>query len=99
MHVISRKKLREFWARHPEAAAPLTAWYKTARKARWRMFADIRAVFPGADQVGKCVVFNIGGNKYRLIAIVSPNWRKLYVRFVLTHREYDRENWKDDCEC
>lgn len=99
MHVISRKKLREFWANHPDAEAPLTAWYKIARKARWRRFADIRAVLPGADQVGKCVVFNIGGNKYRLIAIISRRWRKLYVRFVLTHREYDRENWKDDCEC
>jgi mRNA interferase HigB len=99
MHVISRKKLRGFWANHPDAESPLTAWYKAARKARWRRFADVRAVFPSADQVGKCVVFKIGGNKYRLIAIISPNWRRLYVRFVLTHREYDREGWKDDCEC
>jgi len=99
MHVISKKKLREFWDGHPDAEAPLLAWYKTMRKANWRKFADIRAVFPSADQVGKCVVFNIGGNKYRLIAIVSRSWRRLYVRFVLTHREYDREDWKADCEC
>jgi mRNA interferase HigB len=99
MRVISRKKLREFWADHPDAEVALTAWYKTARKARWLKFADVRAVFPSADQVGKCVVFNIGGNKYRLIAIISPSWRRLYVCFVLTHREYDREHWKGDCEC
>jgi mRNA interferase HigB len=99
MHVISRRKLQEFWGDHPEAETPLAAWYKTARKATWRTFAEVRAVFASADRVGKCIVFNIGGNKYRLIVIVSPNWHRLYVRFVLTHKDYDRGDWKGDCGC
>jgi mRNA interferase HigB len=97
MHVISRKKLREFWLVHPDAEMPLSAWYKAARKARWQRFADIRAVFPNADRVGKCIIFNTGGNKDRLIAITSRNWRRIYIRHVLTHREYDRGSWKGDC--
>ena len=56
------------------------------------------APFPSADQVGKCIVFYIGGNKYRLIAIIR-GWRRVYVRFVVTHKEYDRDSWKKDCEC
>jgi mRNA interferase HigB len=99
MHVISRRKLREFWEEHPDAETPLSAWYKTAKKAQWQKFADVRAEYPSADQVGKCIVFNIGGNKYRLIVIISPNWRKVYVRFVLTHKDYDQGGWKHDCAC
>ena len=99
MHVISRKKLREFGEQHPDAEGPLTAWYKTVRKARWQKFADVRAAYPSADQVGKCIVFNIGGNKYRLIVIIPPDWRRVYIRFVLTHKDYDRGGWKVDCEC
>jgi mRNA interferase HigB len=99
MHVISKRRLREFWEKHRDAQGPLTNWYKTARKARWQKFADVRAPFPSADLVGKCIIFNMGGNKYRLIAIVTRNWRKLLIRFVLTHKEYDKGNWKKDCGC
>jgi mRNA interferase HigB len=61
--------------------------------------AGAPALQSSADQVGKCIVFNIGGNKYRLIVIISPNWRKVYIRFVLTHKDYDRGGWKDDGAC
>ena len=95
MHVISRKRLREFWGVHSDAETPLRAWHKLARQVDWQSFADVRAVFPHADQVGKLTVFNIGGNKYRLIAAIHFNRGKVYVRHVLTHAEYDQGKWKE----
>ncbi len=96
VHVISRKKLNEFIGRHPVAASPLDAWYKVAEHAEWRKYADVRAVFPSADQVGKFTVFDIGGNKFRLIAVIHFNTGKVFIRYVLTHQEYDRGQWKND---
>jgi len=94
MHVISPKKLREFWAVHLDAETPLRAWLSVAKAADWGSFADLRRVFPSADQVGRLTVFNIGGNKYRLIAVIHFNRGKVYIRHVLTHPEYDRGKWK-----
>ena len=96
MHVISEKKLREFWAEHPDAETPLKAWIKVTREARWEKFADVREVYAHADQVGKLTVFNIGGNKFRLVVVIHFNRGKAYVRRVLTHEAYDRGAWKDD---
>lgn len=96
MHVLSRRTLRLFWELHPDAESPLQAWHKAARKADWRNFADVRALFPQADQVGRFTVFNIGVNKYRLIAVIHFNRGKVFVRHVQTHKEYDRGHWKDD---
>ena len=97
MLVISRKRLREFWAVHRDAEGPLRAWFAVARAVTWRSFSDLRRTIPTADGVGRCVVFNIGGNKYRLIAAIHFNRGKLYVRRVLTHAEYDRGGWKGEC--
>ena len=96
MHVISKKKLREFWEENPKAKSPLQAWYQIAKHAEWQNFAEVRESFNSADMVGKFVVFNIGGNKYRLIAVIHFNRGKLYIRHVLTHAEYDDGKWKDD---
>jgi mRNA interferase HigB len=96
MHVISEKRLREFWADHPDAEKPLRAWHHEAEHAEWGKFADVRARFPSADQVGKLTVFNIGGNKYRLIVAIHFNRGKVYVRHVLTHEEYDQEGWQQE---
>jgi mRNA interferase HigB len=96
MHVISKKKLREFWEEHVRAQAPLEQWYQVARNAEWETFADVRKTFDTADQVGKFTVFDIGGNKYRLIAVIHFNRGKLFVRHVLTHAEYDEGKWKYD---
>ncbi len=93
MHVISQKPLREFWAEYPAAERPLRTWYKVVSRAVWETFADVRAQYPHADLVGKFTVFNIGGNKYRLIAVIHHNRRKVFVRHVLTHAEYDEGNW------
>jgi mRNA interferase HigB len=94
MRIISKKQLRAFWKEHPRAQVALEVWYKVARKAEWEKFADVRETFGSADQVGKFTVFNIGGNKYRLIAVIHFNRGIVYVRLVLTHAEYDKGNWK-----
>ena len=89
MHVISKKKLREFWEKHPRAKSPLEAWYQVAKQAEWQNFADVRRTSNTADAVGRFVVFDIGGNKYRLIAVIHYNRQKLFIRHVLTHAQYD----------
>ena len=96
MHVISRKKLKQFAERYPVAEPPLDAWHKTVRQAMWRNFAGVRAVFPSADQVDRFTVFDIGGHKFRLIAVIHFNRGKVFVRQVLTHQEYDGGEWKND---
>lgn len=96
MHVISEKKLREFWAEHDDAEKPLRSWHRVAEDAEWTKFADVRETYPSADQVGKFTVFNIGGNKYRLIAAIHFNRGKIYIRHVLTHEEYDKGTWKNE---
>ena len=98
MRVISKKRLREFWADHPDATGPLMAWYRVAKSADWTNFADIRRFAAStADVVGRCVVFNIGGNKYRLVIRVHYVNHRVYIVGVYTHREYDEDKWK--CEC
>jgi len=96
VRVISKKALEEFWAKHPRAKAPLEAWHALARKAVWTNFAELRADFRSADAVGKHVVFDIGGNKFRLVTAIHFNSGKVFIRAVLTHREYDDGKWKDD---
>ena len=97
MHVISEKKLREFWRQWPKAKSPLQAWHRTTEHAAWGCFRDVRQVYPHADQVGRCTVFNIGGNKFRLVVVIHFDRGKVYIRHVLTHEEYDRGAWKGDC--
>jgi mRNA interferase HigB len=98
MHVISKKALRDFWELHPEAKAPLLRWHKLARFASWKNLAQVKQELPSADVCGRCVMFNIGGNKFRLVAAVHYNTQRIYVRNVLTHAEYDRGQWREDCE-
>lgn len=95
MHIITRKRLNEFAAVHPDAKSALQQWYKRIKEGAFHNFAELREVFPAADQVGKLTVFNIGGNKVRLIAAVHYNRQKVYIRAVLTHSEYDEGKWKE----
>ena len=94
MRVISRKMLREFWERHPDSAGPLARWFKIMQRQDFTGFDSLRATFPTADKVENFVVFNIGGNKYRLITVIHFNRGKVYIRDVLSHQEYDRGDWK-----
>jgi mRNA interferase HigB len=95
MHVISRKRLNEFAEDHPEVSPSLANWFGLMKRGTFSNFVQLRATFPTADQVGKLTVFNIGGNKVRLIAAIHYNRCKVYVRSVLTHAEYDEEHWKE----
>lgn len=95
MHVISRKALSLFLDRYPDSKTALDRWYKLMKTNEFANFAELRAVLPSTDQVGNLTVFNIGGNKYRLIASVHFNRGKVYVRHVLTHAEYDEGGWKE----
>ena len=95
MHIITRKRLNEFAAKYPNALPGLQHWYRVMKPARFASFAEMRRLFPAADQVGKLTVFNISGNNTRLIAAVHYNRKRVYIRAVLTHEEYDTGKWKE----
>ena len=91
MQVIAKRTLREFWQRgHSKAQTPLENWFKLASAAQWNSFADVKATFPSADWVGDRLVFNVGGNNYRLICFVRFASQVMYVKWVGTHAEYDK---------
>src|SRR6185295_9065075 len=95
MRIISRRAIREFVEMHPRAESALDAWYRITLQADWATLLDVQQVYPHADLVGKCTVFNIHGNRYRLVARVNHEHRTVYIRAILTHLEYDKEGWKD----
>jgi mRNA interferase HigB len=91
MRIISRRTLREFTAKYPQAEQPLEMWYRYVRVADWRTPADVKASFRSADILpDRRVVFNIGGNKYRLVVKIEYDPQVVYIRFMGTHAEYDR---------
>jgi len=96
MHIISLRRLRDFWEKHTTAERPLRAWFVHVEQANWQNFAEVRRDFPAADQVKRLTIFNIGGNHYRLIARIEYEWQKVYIRAVLTHAAYDEGKWKND---
>jgi mRNA interferase HigB len=101
VRVIKRSTLLHFARGEPGALQPLRHWYLAVKAARWKSFADLRRTFVTADQVRtnnakSVVVFDVGGNKYRLVSHVSYPKSKVYVLRIMTHREYDRGRWKDD---
>lgn len=96
MHVITRSRLVEFWEKHPDSKTSLLLWYKLTTTATWQNFVELREVFSSADQVKNFTVFNIGGNKYRLITFIDYNYQKVFIRHVLTHAEYNKDEWKTD---
>ena len=103
VRIISEKRLREFCASRKADAAiarrDLTAWSKVARRAAWAHFAALRRTFASADQVGHCVVFDVGNNRFRLIGRVNYAAGIIYVLKVMDHAEYDRGRWVEDCGC
>jgi mRNA interferase HigB len=91
MRIISRKTLKEFWDQHPDAQQPLQAWYHDTKHALWKSPTDIKEVYRNASFIAKNrVVFNVKGNKYRLIVAIRYEYGIVYIRFVGTHREYER---------
>ena len=95
MHIITRKRILEFSRTHPEAERPLDRWYRIAKRTNFESFPDLRRTFRSADQVGKLTVFNIGGNRFRLVTYIVYAKKRIYIRDILTHKDYDQGRWKE----
>jgi mRNA interferase HigB len=101
MRTIKESRLREYAKQHSRAASPLRHWRTTIRRASWKTFADVKQTFGSADQVTvpngrQVVVFNIGGDAFRLITAIHFNRGIVYIRKFMTHAEYSKEDWKND---
>ena len=91
MRIISRKILREFWVKHPDAQHPLQAWYVDVRHSKWNEPSDIKYIYRNVSFLAhNRVVFNIKGNKYRIVVAIQYDFSIVYIRFVGTHNEYDK---------
>ena len=97
MFIANYEVVRKFAKKHARARSSLNTWYHITLRAQWTNLDDVRQTFRTADIYGDCTIFDIGGNNYRLIALIDYQTRQVYVTAVLTHAEYDREKWKSDC--
>lgn len=95
MHIITRKRLLEFSDKHRDAYDPLDRWYRIVKFNDFRSFSHLQNIFPHTDQVGRLTVFNIGGNKFRLITYIVYDKKRIYIRNILTHKEYDKGKWRE----
>jgi mRNA interferase HigB len=95
MNVISFRRIREFTSTHPDAALSLKAWFTTVKKSRWHSLAELKQVYPAADLVARYTVFNIKGNKYRLISRIVYRTQTVFIVAIMTHAEYDLGKWKE----
>lgn len=96
MQVISYRRLREYALNHSDSKDTLDNWYKVASQANCSNLVEVQSVFPSAETVGNFTVFNIKGNKYRLIVSIDYQRQLIYIKYVLTHAEYEKEYWKND---
>jgi mRNA interferase HigB len=94
MRVISKKKIQDFIAANPESKTSLENWYRIVSKSDFLNFAQLRLTFPSADLVDDLTVFNISGNKFRLVVAIHYNRQIVYIRDILTHAEYDKNKWR-----
>jgi mRNA interferase HigB len=94
MQIIAKSTLRAFWERHPQARIPLSTWHAVVSKVEWRGPADIKSMFgSNVDFVGdNRVIFDIAGNKYRLVVYVAYSFKRVLIKFVGTHGDYDKIN-------
>ncbi|MBD2187115.1 type II toxin-antitoxin system HigB family toxin [Pseudanabaena mucicola] len=96
MRIYSKKTLDEFGKIHADVATALNSWYKVTKSARWRNIEDVKESYSSADAAGRFTVFNIKGNKYRLIVNIDYKRQIINIKYVLTHSEYDSGRWKND---
>jgi mRNA interferase HigB len=94
MHIITRKPLLGFAEKHPDCSTALESWHRIVKRTDFNSFNELRQTFPSADKVDNLTVFNIDGNKARLIAAVHYNVHRIYIRHILTHKEYNRGHWR-----
>jgi mRNA interferase HigB len=91
LRVIAKKVLREFWTKHPDCEQQLKSWYHEAEKCEWKNTNEIKEEYPSASILGdNRVVFNIKGNNYRLIVKINFQYQMMWIRFIGTHKDYDR---------
>lgn len=96
MHVITHSKIIEAMQKWKHAESALDGWYRIIKANEPKDFSEMKRLFPAVDKVGKFHVFDIGGNKIRLIALVMYQAKRVYIRQILSHKEYDKGDWKED---
>lgn len=96
MHIITQKRVWEAKRKHPESANALDGWYRIIKKNQFDNFSELKKSFNSVDKVGNTYIFNVGGNKLRIIANIHFTPQKIYIRQVLTHAEYDKNSWKQE---
>ena len=94
MRVISKRRLFEHSGCFPDATTAIQTWLETAERATWKSLTDVREMFPSADMLGRVAIFNIKGNRYRLIVRLEFDTRPIFIKEFLTHAEYDKEAWR-----
>lgn len=94
VHIISEKRIWEAKAQWPQTATALDAWYRLMKRSRPSDFAKLKVLFPAVDKVGPMHVFDIGGNKLRLIAVINYSSHTLFIKHILDHPQYDKARWK-----
>lgn len=90
--------IREYAVGDSAAKKPLDEWFRRLKATTAKNLAELKLTFPAADQVGTCTVFNVGGNKYRVITKIVYKFHTVYLRAVVSHKEYDMGSWKRDCK-
>lgn len=96
MHIITKTPINEFVKKYPETQSALEKWYKIVETSNFLNFGELKKTFPSVDKYDKFTIFNVGGNKVRLVVAIHYNTGKIYIRHVLTHSEYDTDKWKND---
>ena len=94
MNVISKRNLFAKVGKHPDATVAIQDWFDVATAAEWRNLEDVRQIYPATDMIGELAIFNIKGNRYRLIVRMSFQYRRVYIKEFLTHAEYTKGAWK-----
>ncbi len=98
MRIVSTRKLKEFWTENKTAEVVMRDWIKTMYLADWKTSADVKKTFNSTNIYKDCTIFDVGGNKYRIIAKVEYQIHIIFIRFVMTHSEYDEKKWQSDCK-
>lgn len=102
MNVINRAAIRQAQKRHPNCREWLEDWWHVARRSHWANLQDVRKLYPSADEVGSCLVFDASGARRLIVGVYYsrpdlPNSGTIYIKHFLTHAEYDKDYCKKDC--
>lgn len=96
MHIITQKTLKAAWETYGDVEKPLRKWFTEMKSLKFQNFSELKRRYPSADQVGRLTVFNIKGNHYRLVVRMDYIYGKVFIRRLMTHTEYSKEDWKND---